>query len=331
MSSRTFKDSDRFNLMLALTAVLVDGKEYKVSELAAHFSVAEKEIIEAVRIISFTDIIQLYSVSPYQINIDDLNDGYVSMHFETMDVLHDVARLSSRQASALAAGLVYLASLPGVAEVGEIEQLQSILAKGIRAGETTVEFVISPGTPDADLAILREALAKRQAISCDYLNLKGETRIGRVIVPRRLEPQGEFTYLFGWCPENEEVRAFRIDRMRNAAILRDYEVSEAALNAELPEELYTPSESDTIVTLEVEPEAYSLITDFKPVEAPISIDNHIKRFKISVGDVLNLGRVIARFGGAARVIEPQSAKDAVREFALQAISGKKPKSFKEAE
>jgi proteasome accessory factor C len=331
MPNTNFKDSDRFNLMLALTAVLIDGAEYKVEELAKHFDVSEDEIKQAVKVISLTDFIQIYSESPYQLSSEDLENGIISLSFKDDRVIHDVSRLSSRQASALAAGLVYLSSLPGLAEVGEIEELQMILAKGLPSMDTYGVIELTPGTADADLAIVREAIARELSISCDYLNLKGETKAGRIIEPLRLEPQGELTYVKGWCPETEMVKSFRIDRMRNAKVMQDRPISESAKNAEVPEDIYTPGDNDVVVTLEVEPEAYGLISDYKPVEAAIDVGNHVKRFKIKVGDVRNLGRVIARFGGAARVIEPKQAREAVRDFALQALGGKPGKTPKDAE
>ena len=51
-------DTDRFNLMLALTGLLVDGEEYTVEELVGHFRVSKKEIVKAVKMISFTDLMK---------------------------------------------------------------------------------------------------------------------------------------------------------------------------------------------------------------------------------------------------------------------------------
>jgi proteasome accessory factor C len=118
--------------------------------------------------------------------------------------------------------------------------------------------------------------------------------------------------------------------MRNAKPTAN-PISEAALGAELVDEIYTSSETDTVVTLEVDPEAYSLIYDFKPVEEPESVSKTVKRFKIHVGDVRNLGRVIARFGGAARVISPEIARQSVRDFALNALGERSSTTPKDAE
>lgn len=322
-------DSDRYNLMLALTGLLVQGDEYEVQELAQRFEVSNEEIVKAVKNIGFMDMAHFENPDRYVVDYDALEEGYVRISYNIDNVVEDVPRLSSRQASALAAGLVYLSSLPGLAENEEILELQAILATGDSRGNTP-EIIVQPGSKDADLAIIRQAIKLSRAISCDYLNLKGEMRIGRMIEPLRIDLRGELIYLKGWCPENNDVRSFRVDRMRNASIT-DSAISKQALSAELDDQVYHSSETDTLVTIEVDPEAYSLMVDFRPVEEPEGVSQYVKRFKILVGDVRNLGRIVSRFGGAARVVAPDSAKVAVREFALKAIGELKPTQPKDAE
>jgi proteasome accessory factor C len=322
-------DTDRFNLMLALTGLLVDGEEYTVEELVEHFKVSKKEIVKAVKMISYTDLMKSNQDGSYQVDYDDLRDGFVSIRYTFSKAIDEVPKLSSRQASAIAAGLVYLGSLPGLVENNEIEELQKILALGDDSGARNT-VLIENGQRDSDLVAIREAMASGVTITCDYLNLKGETTLGRALEPLRIDSQGEVIYLRAWCPINLGVRSFRLDRMRNAKPTNTA-ISAEALGAELVEEIYTANETDTVVTLEVDPEAYSLIFDFKPVEEPENVSKTVKRFKINVGDVRNLGRVIARFGGAARVISPEIAKLSVRDFALNALGERSSTTPKDAE
>jgi proteasome accessory factor C len=322
-------DADRFNLMLALTGLLVDGEEYTVEELVEHFKVPKKEIVKAVKMISYTDLMKSNQDGSYEVDYDDLREGFVSIRYTFSKAIDEVPRLSSRQASALAAGLVYLSSLPGLVDNAEIEELQRILASDDSV-EKKKTVLIETGTRDSDLVAIREAMASGVSITCDYLNLRGETTLSRALEPLRIDSQGEVIYLRAWCPVNNDVRSFRLDRMRNAKPT-ETPISQAALDAELVDEIYTSSETDTVVTLEVDPEAYSLIYDFKPVEEPESVNKTVKRFKIHVGDVRNLGRVIARFGGAARVISPEIARQSVRDFALNALGERSSTTPKDAE
>lgn len=322
-------DTDRFNLMLALTGLLVNGEEHTVEELVEHFKVSKKEIIKAVKMISYTDLMKSNQDGSYQVDYDDLRDGFVSIRYTFSKAIDEVPKLSSRQASAIAAGLVYLGSLPGLVDNNEIEELQKILAVGDEAGTRTT-VLIESGQRDSDLVAIRDAMTRGVTITCDYLNLKGETTLNRSLEPRRIDSQGEVIYLRAWCPINQGVRSFRLDRMRNAKATITA-ISAEALSAELVDEIYTASETDTVVTLEVDPEAYSLIFDFKPVEEPENVTKTVKRFKINVGDVRNLGRVIARFGGAARVVSPDAARLSVRDFALNALGERSSTTPKDAE
>ena len=322
-------DTDRFNLMLALTGFLVDGMEYTVEELVDHFKVSKKEIVKAVKMISYTDLMKSNQDGSYEVNYDDLRDGFVSIKYTFSEAIDEVPRLSSRQASALAAGLVYLSALPGLVDNKEIQELQRILALN-QESKDTKSVLIETGIRDSDIVAIREAMASSVSITCDYLNLKGETTLGRVLDPLRVDSQGEVIYLRAWCPMNQDVRSFRLDRMRNARST-DLPISPEAKSAELVEEIYTSADSDTVVTLEVDPEAYSLIFDFKPIEEPEAVSKTVKRFKIRVGDVRNLGRVIARFGGSARVVSPEIARQSVRDFALNALGERTSTTPKEAE
>ncbi|MEI8231742.1 MAG: WYL domain-containing protein [Actinomycetes bacterium] len=322
-------DSDRYNLMLALTGLLVQGDEYEVQALAQRFEVSKEEIVKAVKNIGYMDMAHFENPDRYVVDYDALEEGYVRISYNLENVVEDVPRLSSRQASALAAGLVYLSSLPGLADNEEIQDLQAILRSGDSRGNTP-EVIVQPGSKDADLITIRQAIKLGRAMSCDYLNLKGEMRIARVIEPLRIDLRGELIYLKGWCAENSDVRSFRVDRMRNASMTNE-KVSKEALSAVLDDEVYHPSEKDTLVTIEVDPEAFSLMVDFRPVEEPENVSQYVKRFKILVGDVRNLGRIVSRFGGAARVVAPDAAKSAVREFALKAIGELKPELPKDAE
>ena len=51
MANSRLSDSERFNLMLALTALLVDQREYEIEDLMSHFKTTREEIVEAVRLI----------------------------------------------------------------------------------------------------------------------------------------------------------------------------------------------------------------------------------------------------------------------------------------
>jgi len=130
---------------------------------------------------------------------------------------------------------------------------------------------------------------------------------------------GGVWYLRGYCPINKGVRNFLIEHMRSIEIL-DREISDVAAKVgEIEDATYVAEITDTTVTVEVTPEAYRLITEFQTVSEPKDVGSGTIRTEIKVGHLPNLGRLIAKYGGAARVIAPAEARDVVRNYALTVL------------
>ena len=134
---------------------------------------------------------------------------------------------------------------------------------------------------------------------------------------------GAVWYLRAWCPRSESVRAFRLDRMRNIELTENERGPEALevveRENEIDERLYIPADTDTDVLLEVDPEAYELIAEFAATSEPKQMPNGAKQITIKVGYLPNLGHLIAKYAGAARVIAPAEAKEIVKNYALEML------------
>ena len=155
------------------------------------------------------------------------------------------------------------------------------------------------------------------------MNQKGE-RTSRKLEPLRLDPRSDGWYLRAYCPIHKQLRNFKLDRMR-AIVKSDEPLSKAALAIpQIKEGLYVAEAKDTTVTVEVSPEAYRLISEFKNVSEPTTVESGLIRADIKVGHLPNIGRLVARYGGAARVIAPEAAKKYVRDYALKALGGLPP-------
>jgi proteasome accessory factor C len=307
---------DRFNFLTALAAYAIQNDGISAEEAAAHFEVSIEYVREALSTLNVTGTF-IGSFEQFFYNFDaDFFDrtGKISFYPEN-GVIEEVPRLSSKQASALAAGLTYLSSIPEFSSQQEIDELLEILANGSTDGAVQI-YDFKPGSVDADALVLRRAILNGHRISCEYVNRLGEMS-SREIDPIRLDPRGDIWYLRGYCLKNRELRNFRLDRMRSAFELNQPISDEAKSVGKIVDEEYTVSETDIEVVVEVEPEAYSLITDFG-ADVQGSEGNTV-RAAIKVGYLPTLGRVISHYGGAARVLGPESAKRVVRNYALQAL------------
>ncbi len=309
--SSSLSGTDRYNFMLALTGYLISNRQKRIEDLASHFAVTEKEIRSAVVTISLSGVGLYRPDELFFLDYDLLEEGIIDLSFAP--TLESVPRLSTRQAAAIASGLAYLAQLVDPTDQVAISELLSILSKGA-SGQQSLPFMVQPFTKDADLEKARQAVAESRAISCSYRNSSGEV-MNREIEPVRLESREATWYLRGFCRTNNEDRIFRLDRMREIVLLDTF--THRSDSSGETEEIYEARATDTEVLFEVDPEAFSLIADYKP-DFEIRGNKSIQ-VKIPIGQLENLGRIVARYSGKVRVLAPENARAAVREFVAKAL------------
>lgn len=307
---------DRFNFLTSLIGYLIHKGDVTVDEAARHFEISTTELRDAITtlVVTATQRANGFEDTYYNVDPDALeNEGIITL--TQRDGVEDAPRLSTRQASAIAAGLSYLSTLPEFAAETEITELLEIITKGTNVeAPRIVEY--RPGTVANDASIIRRAMLNQHRIRCEYLNRKQELTT-REIDPIRLDPHGDVWYLRGYCLTNNELRNFRLDHMRSTQEL-DIKISDEAMSVqEIEDAEYVANESDTDVLIEVEPEAYSLISEF----AAEVLENTTRglRASIKVGYLPHLGRLIASYGGKARVIAPPEARAVVSRYALAAL------------
>ena len=229
--------------------------------------------------------------------------------------IDEVPRISQRQAAALSAGLNYLRDIEIFAEQTEVTELIDILALGTTGGSIP-EIQIVPGTRAAELASVRRAMAEQRQLEFEYHNMRGEIK-RRVVDPLLVSLEDKNVTLRAFVEEDGMVKNFRVDRMRGAKVL-DKPISQAAQAAEVIDANYIADQTDTEVTVEVAPEAHRLISQFNAEVIEVRADG-TKVGIIKIGHLPNLGRLIASYGGSAKVLAPQAARDLVRDYALLAL------------
>lgn len=313
-----FDNVDRFNLTISLIAYLYNSqRDVPVAEAAEHFKCTAKDIRRAA-----ADINRVTpNVGPMEngmalLDLDALEEDVLSII--AADYLTEVPKISVRQAAALVSGLSYLATMPGFEGDPELAALMDLLAEN--QSQATSLLKVDEVEPDPDVSTIRQAILEGKRIRCDYHSQSGNRRV-RELEPIRLDPRPDNWYLRAWCPEAQEIRTFRLDRMRDAQII-DTPISDVARNeAALEDALYVAKETDTEVTLEVDPEAYRLIGESSAVEEMVAKGNNpgTVRATIRVGYLPNIGHLVARYGGAARVVAPEEAKAYVRAYAEAAL------------
>jgi proteasome accessory factor C len=310
--SSKISGTERYNFMLALTGYLIQNRQQKITDVAEHFGVSEQEIHDAVVTISLSGVGMYRPDELFFLDYDLFEEGIVDVSFAP--TLESVPRLSTRQAAAIASGLSYLESVLDESDRVEVAEIMNLLSDG---GKHTSElpFKVHPSRIDVEVSLTRQAISEDKLLSCSYINAANEVT-SRQIEPISMESNDSIWYLRGYCRTKKEVRVFRLDRMRDIALEK-----EKLFRAVYPEidssGIYSFSDSDTNVVFDIDPEGFGMLADYKP-EYP-AVGDKTLRVSIPIGDISTLGRVVSRYSGHVRVIEPEAARRVVFEYASRAL------------
>jgi proteasome accessory factor C len=309
-----FQARDKLAFLLSLVPWLMEHDGATVAEAAEHFGVSPQQIRDAVSLIAVSgvpgDTASYQHGDLFDINWEafEERDEIVLTNLVAID---DSPRFSAREATALIAGLQYLSSLPENAGSATLARLTAKLSRGASAQPTQLGVV--EVAEDATLALIRESVARGLQLELDYLDSAGH-RERRRVDPLRVESFDEDWYLRGWCHLREAVRTFRLDRISNA-VLTDEPIEHRADEVRLPDRLFEPSPEDLEVTIEVEPSAMPLLVDYIPDGATSTQAGGRVRTTLRVSHFHGLKRLIASMPGVATVVSPESARQAVAEWA----------------
>ena len=310
----TLLATDKLAFLLALVPWLMDHDRVSVAEAAAHFGVSQQRIRESVELIAVSGIPG--ETASYQHNdLFDIAWDRFEDHDEivltNLVAIDDSPRFSAREAAALIAGLQYLSSLPENADRVAIDSLMAKLARGASGIPSPV--AVGANETDAALATIRRAVTTGVQLQFDYLDSRG-VRVRRRADPLRIESVDNDWYLRAWCHLRTAVRTFRLDRISDL-VITDAPIVFSAGDISLPDVLFESSPDDLVVTIDVEPSARALITDYIPDGAHIEVIDGRERTDIRVSHYHGLKRLITSLPGMVTVVKPPEARRAVREWA----------------
>lgn len=217
-----------------------------------------------------------------------------------------------------------ITALKGIGSVSETAQIERILDKlGIRneAMVSLQEPVIIDlashykGSLTSKIALIKQAILEKRLIKFDYYYEKGE-------MPRCIEPyfvifQWMAWYVFGFCPQRQDFRMFKLTRLWNLEPCEERYVSR-----EIPPErksfhsyfvddkklvgLFHPSVKYQLI------ESYGLNCFTKTEEGKL-------RFEITYTNEAYIISWILSFGNKVKVIEPPDIAEKIKEIAENII------------
>lgn len=316
--------TDNLMLLLALVPFVLDRGEVSVSEAARQFGRTDEDITEAIRLIACAGIPgenQAYShLDLFDIDWDLLENEQRITFWNTVALDHS-PRFSAREASALIAGLQYLAAHPAYSGRTDLDEVLRKIKRGSSEGFASRIAVSHPVVSD-HLEAINHAMNLQVSLDVMYHNKTGESGTRR-IDPLVLESRDSLWYVRAWCHHRGALRTFRVDHMESVEVTQHPHTNHQSLIDDISPELFQPSHDDITVTIECHASALPLIADFLPrgFNAPHSADTIT--LDIAFAHYGSLTRFVGRYGSVVRVLQPASAVATVSEFAKLALANYK--------
>ena len=312
MPSVKLTNQDLFGIALSISGYLEhNNNEVTVEQACEHFDISKTQLR---KLISTLFTLENLKTTDFYFDFDlQAFDKKGVLRLNRKALITDPPKLSNQQVSALAMGLEYLSSFEGLANDADLNRLMQIFG----ATKKTTAPLADKGEK---LGMLREAITSETQIECDYINTRGE-RGKRILEPLRIDLVNGLYYLRAYCPKNEAVRSFRLDRMKKPELLTET-LSNQARQASLSDEINLATESEKLVEVAVDLQAKDFFRSFSSEETPeLREDKLVGR--VYTGDYSSLARHVIARAGKVRVLAPAEAVEAVA-TAARALSVSSP-------
>lgn len=307
-------------LLLALVPYVLDRGEVSVADAARQFRRSEEDIVRAVHLIACAGIpgenLAYSHLDLFDIDWELLENEHIITFWNTVTLDHS-PRFSAREASALIAGLQYLASHPAYSGRTDVDEVLRKIKRGSSGGKESTIAVSRPAAEKFRQS-LNDAITAGVSVRMVYHNTAGESG-ERTIDPLVLESRDALWYVRAWCHHRQALRTFRVDHIESLELTQHPQGDHASLIDDISPELFRPSDNDITVTIECSRSALPLIADYlprgfrePPGEDPLTLE-------IAFAHYGSLTRFVGRYSRFVTVVAPASARRTVWEFAQRAL------------
>lgn len=317
---------DHLRRLVDLVPFLVHHQGLHLDEIATEFRISRKQLEADLNLMMVSGL-------PGGLHGDLMDVSWESGHVFIADAeeLSEPVRFSLDEASALLVGLETLSALPGVAGDSAVRTAAAKIsaAAGEAAGGITgtVGVQLTPPQYSATLELLQSAVREQRELKLRYLVPHRDEVTERTVNPQRIFSNDEAWYLQAWCHSAEAQRIFRLDRIRDVVLGEAIPSTDSWQASAFPEELFTPSDADTEVTLLLDGSA-RWVADYYDAQSVLAIptgsagskDSWVQVVTIRVGSVAWLPQLVAQNGGSIRLLEPLAAAEDVLRWTTEALA-----------
>lgn len=328
--ARKRTSEDQLARMLQLVPFLVHHQGLHIQEVADHFGISRKALIEDLKILICSGLPEGYPDDLLDIQWEN-DHVYITEHLD----LNRPVRFSGDEAAALLTGLAMLGDLPELAGLGEDPEqnpLESVIIKltgaageAARMAGTVSGQSVAPRQSQA-FATVTQAIKHGRQLHLSYLSPQRDTVTERDVDPLRLFSLDSVWYLEAYCHSRTGLRNFRLDRMVDVEQNGRPVSGEVTAGQDFPARLFTPGEDDVYVVLELTRQGAGIAEDYY-AERTAALPDGGMVAEIRFGNADLLPMFISQQGGAARIVEPPELRTAATrwlEAALSQYGGRSP-------
>src|SRR5215218_9636887 len=296
---------ERFARLVTLASILIDagraGERLRVEDVCDRLQITEQELREDVNVLNVVN----FGGGSYVLYAEVGDDGWVEVDPEPYsDNFARPARLLPVEAKALVAAIDLIGEhLPEGALASAREKI--VAALGSDPTEQGLQIASAGGD--------NESIAGRKLLRLEYYKPSEDQFTTRTVEPYALINGREGWYVASFDPERDDVRHFRLDRIKQAEVLDETFEPRAAVDAAADVEGWPRTgevPASRIARVWVSPERARWAREEMTVAEELSDGAVVVELPFAGTDWL-ARRVLAEAGDAA-VLEPADARDAVR-------------------
>lgn len=307
---------DRLVRLLGIVAYLDGAGPVPVGELARHFGVSERQVLEDVDALWVSGTPGYWPDDLIDFDADSIERGVVRLT-EARGMTRPL-RLGTREAVALVAALRAMRETGAVqADPERARVVESVLTKLTDAtGEAAaaLDVRLAPEGDPQVVSTIASALAAGHRLRIRYVTAADEAS-DREIDPVSLHTQDEHAYLLAWCHRAQGRRTFRVDRILDAVEL-DTPVQAHDVD---PDVDFTPAGDAPLATLVLASQART-VAEQVPVESVRDLPDGAFEVRLRVTNPVWLRQLLLARARHVRSVEPASVADDVRETAGAALA-----------
>ncbi len=209
---------ERFARLVTLASILIEagraGRVLNATELCAALNISDLELREDISVLNVVN----FGAGTYVLYAEIMEDGTIEVDPEPYgDSFARPARLLPVEAKAL------VAAIDLIGEHIPEGSLASVRRKVVAAlGEDPVHEGLQFSTPRGDdveiSAVVSRAIARRRRLSFEYYKENEDEFSTRLVEPYALINGREGWYLASFDPSRDNVRHFRLDRIKSATV-----------------------------------------------------------------------------------------------------------------